>query len=200
MATEGAPVQNNAASADQDTAQLVSEHSHAFQNTLNTTQTDSPSIIESEKPDIDTDQLKPEAGLEATKPAPDTEQPVTEPAGSPPGSAPIARESQISVGPMDETVAGEKRGIDLTVTPTPTLAEGEQQKPNPSDEPDTKKLKTDEKPATDPNGTAAATSNTENGGQKKASRSKKEKIKDAVKKITPGDGIGSRTRSRTQGA
>lgn len=186
---------------DRDTAQLVKEHSHAFQNRLNTTQTDSLPNFETEKPDIDTDQLKAEAGLEAPKPAPETKPPVTEPTEPAPGSVPIARQSQISVGPKNETVAGEKRDIDSTVTPTPGLAEDEeQQRPEPSDGPDTKKLKTDEKPASDSNGTTAAPSNTENGAQKKASRSKKEKIKDAVNKVIPGDGIGSRTRSRTKGA
>ncbi|KAJ5384567.1 hypothetical protein N7517_002478 [Penicillium concentricum] len=204
MATERVPVHTKAAS-DQDTAQLVKEHSHAFQNTLNTTQTDSPAIAETENPDIDND-LKTGSGLEApkptdTKPAPDTKPPVTEPAGSPIGAIPIARESQVSVGPMNETVAGEKRDIDSTVTPTPAPAEVEaQQKPELSDEPDTKKLKTDEKAATESNGTAAAPSSTENAVPKKASRSKKDKIKDAVNKVIPGDGIGSRTRSRTKGA
>lgn len=184
---------------DRETAQLVKEHSHAFQNRLNTTQTDSPAIPETTKPDINIDHSKAEAGLEAPKPA-EIEPPVTEPAGSAVGSIPNAPESQDSVGPKDETVVGEKRDIDSTVTPTPALADDEQRKPEPSDEPDTKKLKTDEKPVTDSNGTAAAPSKTDGGTQKKASRSKKEKIKDAVNKVIPGDGIGSRTRSRTKGA
>lgn len=189
------------AASDRDTAELVKEHSHAFQNRLNTTQTDSSPIPETAKSDIDTDQLKAEAGLEAPKPASETTPPVTEPTESAPGSVPIARQSQITVGPKDETVPGEKRDIDSIVTPTPALAEDEeQQKPEPSDEPDTKKLKTDEKLVSDSNGTAVTPSNTENGSQKKASRSKTEKIKDAVNKVIPGDGIGSRTRSRTKGA
>ncbi|KAJ5499809.1 hypothetical protein N7453_008860 [Penicillium expansum] len=201
MATEGAPVQNSAAS-DRDTAQLVKEHSHAFQNRLNTTQTDSPPIAQTENSNIDTDPLKAAEGLETPKPTPETKPPVTEPTGSALGSIPVARESKIPVGPKDEIVAGEKRDIDSTVTPTPALAEDEEQrKPEPSDEPDTKKLKTDEKPVTNSNGTAAvAPSNADSGGQKKASRSKKDKIKDAVNKVIPGDGIGSRTRSRTKGA
>ncbi|KAJ5960369.1 uncharacterized protein N7479_007519 [Penicillium vulpinum] len=200
MTTEGAPVQSNAAS-DQDTAQLVKEHSQAFQNRLNTIQTDSEPDIETTKSDIDNDQLKAESGLQTPKPAPGTEPPVTESGGSPLGSIPIARESQIPVGPRDETVAGEKRDIDSTVTPTLALAgDEEQRKPEPSDEPDTKKLKTDDKSAPDSNGTAGTPSHTDNGGQKKDSRTKKEKIKDAVKRVTPGDGIGSRTRSRTKAA
>ncbi|OQE15627.1 hypothetical protein PENFLA_c031G06237 [Penicillium flavigenum] len=199
MATEGAPMQNNAASADRDTAQLVKEHSHAFQNRLNTTQTDSPPIPEAERSDIDTDQLKAEAGLEAPKPAPETEPPATEPAGSAQGNIPVARKSQIPVGPKGEIVAGDKRDIDSTVTPTPAQPEDEQRTLEPSDEPNTKKLKTEDKHVTDSNGTAAAPSDTGNGGQKKASRSKKEKIKDIVNKVIPGDGIGSRTRSRTKG-
>lgn len=87
-------------------------------------------------------------------------------------------------------MAGDKRDIDSTVTPTPT---------QPEDEPNTKKLKAEDKPVTDSNGTAAALSNTGHEGQKKASRSKKEKIKDVVNKVIPGDGVGSRTRSRTKG-
>lgn len=98
-------------------------------------------------------------------------------------------------------MAGEKRDIDSTVTPTPALTEDEeQQKPGPSDEPDSKKPKTGEKPVTDSNGNTVAPSSANNAGQKKASRSKKEKIKDAMNKVIPGDGIGSRTRSRTKGA
>ena len=89
---------------------------------------------------------------------------------------------------------GEKRGIDSA------LAEDEQREPEPSDEPDTKKPRTDEDHVTGSNGTTAAASNTNNKVQKKASRTRKEKIKDAVKKILPGDGISSRTRSRTKGA
>ncbi|KAJ5514156.1 hypothetical protein N7463_003708 [Penicillium fimorum] len=204
MATEGVPAHTKAA-PDQDTAQLVREHSHAFQNRLNTTQTDSPAIPDTAKPDIDND-LKASSGLEAprpadTKPTPDTKPPVAEPAGPPIGSIPIARESQVSVGPMNETVAGEKRGIDSTVTPAPAAAQDEaQQKPELSNEPDTKKLKTDEKPAKESSGTDVAPSSTENAGPNKANRSKKDKIKDAVNKVIPGDGIGSRTRSRTKGA
>jgi hypothetical protein len=183
---------------------MVKEHSHAFQNRLNTTQTDSPDIVETAKPDIDTEKLKVESGLEApkdTEPTPDTKPTVTEPTESTTGNIPVTRESQVSVGPMNETVAGEKRGIDSTVTPTPVpAADKEQPKPELSDEPDTKKLKTDENLATETNGAAVAPSSTENAGQKKASRSKKEKIKDVVNKVIPGDGIGSRTRSRTKGA
>ncbi|KAI3219284.1 hypothetical protein DTO027I6_1989 [Penicillium roqueforti] len=182
------------ADSDRDTAQLVKEHSGAFQNRVNTTQTDSPPIPETAKPDIGTDQLKADAGLETPEPAPETEPSVTEPAGSALGNIPIAHESQVPVGPTNETVPGEKRGIDSA------LAEDEQRKPEPSDGPDTKKLKTDEDHVTGSNGTAAAASNPDNKEQKKAGRSKKEKIKDAVNKIVPGDGVGSRTSSRTKGA
>ncbi|KAJ5163552.1 uncharacterized protein N7500_005382 [Penicillium coprophilum] len=200
MTTEGVPMHIKAGS-DQDTAQLVREHSYAFQNRLNTTQTDSPPIAETQKPDIDNHQHEEVSGLAAPKPDPETKAPATESTGSPIGSIPVARESQVSVGPMNETVAGEKRGIDTTVTPTPPLAENEeQQKPEPLHEPDTKKLKIDEKPATESNGTADGPSSTENAGQKKASRSKKDTIKDVVNKVIPGDGIGSRTRSRTKAA
>lgn len=90
------------------------------------------------------------------------------------------------------------------MTPTPAVAADEApDKPESLEERDAKKLKTDEKPISDPNGTAAV-SRTDDQSLKKADQpkkeTKKEKIKDAVKKIIPGDGIGSRTRSRTKGA
>lgn len=187
-----------------DTAQLLKEHSHAFQNTLNTTQTDSDPVLDAAKADVHDKQPRVDTEVETEvdepKPATETEPPVAEPAESPIGSAPIARESQISVGPKNETATGEKRDLDSTVTPVPIAQDKGEEKLEPSGEPDTKKLKTDEKPVMDSNGTAVAPLKTDDGEQKKANRPKKEKIKEAVKKIIPGEGIGSRTRSRTKGA
>lgn len=61
-----------------------------------------------------------------------------------------------------------------------------------------KKQKTDTKETEDRNGTAGTDvpTPTTNGEKKKSGRPKK--IKDAVKKAIPSDGIGSRTRSRTK--
>lgn len=128
-----------------------------------------------------------------TKPATEAPQET-----SPVGNVPEASESKISVGPKDEVVAGgkpgEKRNLDSTSTWPPAAEEPEKSEPEPSDERDAKKLKTDEPAADKSNG---ATSGADNG-QKKASRPKKEKIKDAMHKIIP-DGIGRRTRSQTKG-
>ncbi|KAJ5773943.1 hypothetical protein N7457_008839 [Penicillium paradoxum] len=202
MATEGVSMQANTAS-DRSTAQLVNEHSQAFQNRLDTTVTDSEPPVEAEKPALPDEQPTVETEPDVPKGAGemDTEPPVAEPAESPLGGIPIARESQISIGPKNETTTGEKRDIDSTVTPTPALVGGEeQQKPELLGEPGAKKLKTAKEPSTDFNGTDAGLSNVDDQIPKKASRTKKEKIKDAVKKVIPGDGIGSRTRSRTKGA
>jgi hypothetical protein len=80
-------------------------------------------------------------------------------------------------------------------------AENKEKAPEPSEERDPKKQKRDEKLVPTSNGNAApAVSKNGTNGQKKEGRSTKEKIKDAVKKVIPGQGIGSRTRSRTKGA
>jgi hypothetical protein len=192
-----------------DTAKLVREHSHAFQNTLNTTQTDSNPVTET----VNTAEKAPEANNEPPAEAPNladvaaTSNPATEmkppteaPAeGTAIGSIPAANDSKVSVGPMNETVAGEKRDLDSALGSAPvSTGNKEPQDPVPSDERNAKKQKTEEKPATASNGTEVPSG--PNDGQEKASRSKKEKIKDAVNKVLPGEGIGSRTRSRTKGA
>jgi hypothetical protein len=131
-----------------------------------------------------------EPSATATKPS--TEAPES----SAIGDLPEVNKSKVSVGPMDETVPGEKRDLDSTLSSTPTAAEDTEQPTSvPSNERDTKKQKKDDL-ATESNGTAS-TSITDSG-EKKASRPKKEKIKDAVSKIIP-DGIGRRTRSQTKG-
>ncbi|KAJ5130453.1 uncharacterized protein N7515_006492 [Penicillium bovifimosum] len=223
MATEGTSMQANANSAD--TAEIVKEHSHAFQNRLNTTQTDSDPAIDTAKPKLDGQERKaatevepatevkpatavePATEVEPRKSAADTEPPVAEQTTeestaadnveSSVGSVPIAAKSQETLGPMNETKVGEKRDLDSTVTPVPagTATNG----PEPLEGPGSKKAKTDKELVPGHNGTTAAPSKAEDEKPKKDSRSKTEKIKDAVKKVVhPGDGVGSRTRSRTK--
>lgn len=111
------------------------------------------------------------------------------------GDLPAVNKSKVSVGPMDETVPGEKRDLDSTLSSAQTSAEDtEQPKSVPSDKRDAKKQKKDL--STESNGTASTTIT--DSGKKQTSRPKKEKIKDAVSKIIP-DGIGRRTRSQTKG-
>jgi hypothetical protein len=83
--------------------------------------------------------------------------------------------------------------------PAPASDERDKSLSEKSDEPQAKKQKVDPEPSNNSNGSAPSGSVGEaNGEQKKPARPKKEKVKDAVKKIIPGDGIGSRTRSRTK--
>jgi hypothetical protein len=92
---------------------------------------------------------------------------------------------------------------------TQAPAEGKPPAPEPTaekvDGPESKKQKTEQEPTKDTNGTAPAPTSTTTAPAaaapeepKKAVPSKKEKIKEAVKKIIPTDGPGSRTRSRTK--
>ncbi|KAK9850863.1 hypothetical protein MYU51_011469 [Penicillium brevicompactum] len=201
MITEEASMQ----SAASDTAQLVKEHSHAFMNRPNYTQTDSQPFVGAEPiekaPATSTEPTSADAPKPADAPTsvPSTEtKPATEaPEESEPiGNLPDANDSKVSVGPKNETVAGEKRDLDSTLESPPAPAQdAEEPKSVPTEERGAKKQKTDEPAADKANG--AAGSATENG-QKKASRPKKEKIKDAMHKIIP-DGIGRRTRSQTKG-
>jgi hypothetical protein len=175
---------------------------------LNTTQTDSDPVVDAAKPELDKQEPKTATEVEPCKSAADTEPPVpeqtTEEANAAEtvescvGSVPFCRKSQDTVGPMNETKVGEKRDIDSTVTPGPAGVATKGLEP--LEEPDTKKPRTAKEPVMDHNGTTAAPSKPEDGKQRKDNRSKKEKIKDVVKKVVPGDGIGSRTRSRTKGA
>ncbi|KAJ6115853.1 hypothetical protein N7523_006270 [Penicillium sp. IBT 18751x] len=115
--------------------------------------------------------------------------------------------------PAPEPRIGEKRDIDSTAAPVTApvsahvFGDKDELVMENSNEPDIKKQKIGsepvEEPAQEPNkdtngfAPASATDKT-NGEPKKAGRPKKEKVKDAVKKVVPGDGIGSRTRSRTK--
>ncbi|KAJ5674179.1 hypothetical protein N7462_009618 [Penicillium macrosclerotiorum] len=130
----------------------------------------------------------------------------------------------------EEPQIGEKRGLDATDSTAPALGVPAKLPSEKPDEHEAKKQKTDQETAGETNGTSTgapataappqATTSTDpaasaappapeassapasdaNGDLKKTGRSKKEKIKDAVKKAIPSDGIGSRTRSRTKGA
>lgn len=85
--------------------------------------------------------------------------------------------------------------------PAPAPASDERDKPLPekSGDPEAKKQKVEPETSKDVNGSVPSGSTADaNGTQKKTARPKKEKVKDAVKKAIPGDGIGSRTRSRTK--
>lgn len=117
----------------------------------------------------------------------------------------------------EEPQVGEKRDLGSTTTPVPAPApaptsiteDKKEPAPEGTEEPEAKKQKLESnaesgqeaKEPTDPNpvapATAAATDDT-NGHSKKEGRPKKEKVKEAVKKAIPTDGIGSRTRSRTK--
>ncbi|KAJ5095427.1 hypothetical protein NUU61_004783 [Penicillium alfredii] len=168
MASE-VPVQSPPTAAE--AAQLVSERSHQVHNALNTTKTDSDAApLEKERPATSAGEP------EAAKPASETNPPVAE-------------------AKKEDPQTGEKRDIDSTAAP-----DAEDKDKSASEKPvesDAKKQKTDE-PAKEANGTAPAAADTTNGQPKKAGRPKKDKVKDAVKKVVPTDSIGSRTRSRTK--
>jgi hypothetical protein len=180
---------------------IVHDHSHSFQNPLNTTQTDSaPEATDTANPAVNNEPS------EARNPvAKETEPLEPEPSGVDSATA-VANDTGDTVGPKDEIpviepITGAKRDLDTSEAPASTLpAENKEKAPEPSEERDPKKQKTDEKPAATSNGNAASADSKKGGtGQKKDGRPTKEKIKDTVKKIIPGEGIGSRTRSRTKG-
>ncbi|KAJ5293860.1 hypothetical protein PENANT_c002G04508 [Penicillium antarcticum] len=194
MATEAALGQSP--STTPETAQIVNDHSHAFQNTLNTTQTDSaPEILDAGKAVND----EPPEAHNASKPVAKETEPLEPETSGVDNATAIANDPGDTVGPKDEVpvvepITGVKRDLHTSEAPASTLpAETEQRDP--------KKQKTDEKPKTTSNGSAASADlKNPSNGQKKDGRHTKDKIKDAVKKIIPGDTIGSRTRSRTKGA
>ncbi|KAJ5167983.1 uncharacterized protein N7482_003577 [Penicillium canariense] len=151
-------------------------------------------------------QKAPEPPKEEPNPVTEAPEPVTE------TSKPVA-EAPKPVTQAPET--GKKRDLDSRASSSPVLGTPPVAKPiaEEADEPEVKKQKTDQAPIKDTNGTTPTTSAAPiattssvaptaeaNEKPKKASRSKKEKIKDAVKKVISTDGIGSRTRSRTKNA
>lgn len=191
------------------------EPSQLVHGVLNTTKTDSEHVSV-KKSQVAANHERPEA----PKPAAETESPAERATEHPPGAAVAGSEAQVPVEatgalkeppdakPVPQT--GEKRDLDSTATPAPapapeTVSE-DKDKPAPekTDEPDTKKQKTEPEPAQEPPqdttgpAPAAPADAPTSEGPKKAARPKKEKVKEAVKKVIPTEGIGSRTRSRTK--
>ncbi|KAJ5594860.1 uncharacterized protein N7459_001068 [Penicillium hispanicum] len=209
MASDGIPAQDASPAAAPVTAGAAapSQPGHPI---FNTTQTDSETLGAE----------KPENGVKADGPeSPQQSEETKAPTAPSTDSAVATSEPHVPAGTQKheevqepkanaEPKTGEKRDLDSTAIPptgaasAPAPASGsedkDQDKPAPEnpDQPDAKKQKTEQEPATSVNGSAAAA----NGEPKKAGRPKKEKVKDAAKKAIPTDGIGSRTRSRTQGA
>jgi hypothetical protein len=183
-------------------AKIIHDHSHATQNPLNTTQTDSaPEVTDTAKPAVNNEPS------EAQNPVAKETEPLEPESSGVDSATAVANDTGDTVGPKDEIpviepITGAKRDLDTSEAPASTLpAENKEKAPEPSAERDPKKQKTDEKPVSTSNGNAASADSKNVGkGQKKEGRPTKEKIKDAVKKIIPGEGIGSRTRSRTKGA
>ncbi|KAI9041283.1 uncharacterized protein KD926_007237 [Aspergillus affinis] len=119
----------------------------------------------------------------------DTAKPAEEPLSGGPALAPgVDSQKPAGEAKLDAPSTGDKRELESTSVPTDTDKPATESD-SPTVAPTAKKQKTDEK-ATTANGTQA------NGENKKAGRSKK--VKEAVKKVIPTDGIGSRTRSRTK--
>ncbi|KAI2793075.1 hypothetical protein POX_b03122 [Penicillium oxalicum] len=149
------------------------------------------------------------AGLEAAPVKPDGLDGAPESTNGAPEASPSAKPVAEQPKPADsaiDTVAqdpktGEKRELEVTETPSvekqasalvePTVEQGKEH--------DSKKQKTEHAPSSATNGTSAATDSVEaQEVPKESSPSKKEKVKEAVKKILPTDGPGTRTRSRTK--
>lgn len=181
---------------------------------MNTTQTDSETLslgksqaaANHERPP--TPKTAAETEFVAKRPAEHPVAAAIAPAGT---VAPVEATGALEETPeaKPEPQTGEKRDLDSTTTPTaapaPEKATEDKDKPAPekSDEPDTKKHKTEAEPAeqpsqdtTGPAPAATATAPTSEG-PKKSARSRKEKVKEALKKI-PSEGISTRTRSRTK--
>ncbi|CAL5872517.1 uncharacterized protein PFLUO_LOCUS6781 [Penicillium psychrofluorescens] len=198
-------------------SQVPNEHSHSVRGPLNTTQTDSGPLSADEPNDGATLVRRP------TTPEPveggASFLPMTQPPGSIPG---IATPPPGSLEPSGEATApsttktpdaaeakkekastGEKRALESgSAAPVPTSGTDNPPAEKP-EEPEVKKQKIEtadsDQSVTGIPAPAASTSGENHGPPKKASRPKKEKIKDALKKAIPSDGIGSRTRSRTNG-
>lgn len=137
----------------------------------------------------------------APAPAPVSDAPT--PATSAPAPIPKATTASTSIAPpapAPASAALEDPAPVPAIVPAPAPASNEREKPHPqeSDEPETKKQKIEQETFKDANGSVPTDSTADGNGTQKASRSKKEKVKEAVKKAIPTDGIGSRTRSRTK--
>ncbi|KAJ5287639.1 hypothetical protein N7478_003325 [Penicillium angulare] len=219
MTTEGVSVQNPIPAPAS-----TSEPSQPVQSVVHPSQTESELLSgENAKAGANVDSLE----APTTKPsvAPPTESSIGRAVASSEPEAPVDAQVQVSKAQTqgqiqneetkEEPQTGEKRDLDSTTTPAsvPTAASVTEDKKEPAseatEEPEAKKQKLDVNaaPASDANepaesspvapATTTATQDT-NGDSKKAGRPKKEKVKEAIKKVIPGDGIGSRTRSRTK--
>ncbi|KAJ5103620.1 hypothetical protein N7532_004149 [Penicillium argentinense] len=120
---------------------------------------------------------------------------ISDSAPAPAAPAPASIPEPISaVAPRPEPVPAP------VPAPAPKSEEREKPLPERSDEPEAKKQKIAQETSNDVKGPTVSSASTDNADQiqKKPARPKKEKVKDAVKKAIPTDGIGSRTRSRTK--
>ncbi|KAJ5132815.1 hypothetical protein N7448_006973 [Penicillium atrosanguineum] len=218
MASESFPVQGTPSAPV--TAPVGSEQAEPIHSVLNTSHTDSePVTLEKAKAAADTDSLGASRELTGAQP-PVADHPLGGVAASE-GQGSVEAADAIPIGqkkeeptpewskPAPEPNIGEKRDINSTAAPIAASVSDDKDEPviEKPGEPDAKKQKTESEPVKEPthqpakdtNGTAPAPATGDtNGEPKKAARPKKEKVKDAVKKVIPGDGIGSRTRSRTK--
>lgn len=152
-------------------------------------------------------QKAPEPTKEVPPPVAEAPKPVTE--ASKPAEEPTKPSEEAAKPVTQEPQIGEKRDLDSMATQAPGPDGGKPPVPEPTaekvDGPESKKQKTEQEPTKDTNGTTPAPTSTTTAPPaaapeepKNAGRSKKEKIKETVKKIIPTDGPGSRTRSRTK--
>ncbi|KAJ5094104.1 hypothetical protein N7456_009965 [Penicillium angulare] len=222
MTTEGIPVQNPIPAPAS-----TSEPTQPVQSVVHPSQTESE-LVSGEKPNAGANADNLEASATKPSVAPPTESSISQAVASSEPEAPVDAQVQVSKAQTqgqnqeenedtkDEPQTGEKRDLDSTTAPAsvPTVAPVAEDKKEPeaAEEPEAKKQKLDANSETVPDvkdtkepsepspvapATTTATKDT-NGDSKKAGRPKKEKVKEAVKKVIPGDGIGSRTRSRTK--
>ncbi|KAJ5728256.1 hypothetical protein N7493_004586 [Penicillium malachiteum] len=223
MASEGAPEQNPPTSA------APSEPPQGAQSITDPSQTD-PESIAVEKGRAAAHVDYPEAPRPQPPNAPSTEPDFGSAVASSEPQAPLAaqveeakakEESTKEETKKEEPRTGEKRDLDSTANPAPapapapaptpaTTEDKDHPLPDGTEEPELKKQKLEANPESSQenkedqahNVPAPATApvDNSNGDSKEAGRPKKEKVKDAIKKIVPTDGPGSRTRSRTKGA
>lgn len=200
MASQDLPQQNIPTAP---VAPLADEPSQGSQSILNTTSTEHVAAT-GEDPGTGVSVNDPVT----SKPAGET-QPLASPSANGPSTASLAAtepEAPLEAQKAEsearaEPHTGEKRNIDSATTPAPASVSEDKDEPVPekSPQPESKKQKTNQELDDGTSGPAlAAAAGDTNGVPKKAGRPKREKVKDVVKKAIPGDGIGSRTRSRTK--
>lgn len=164
-----------------------------------------PSVAASEPEVTVVPQKAPEPAKEVPPPTTEAPNPITEAPKL--VEEPTQPMEEVPKPSTQEPQVGEKRDLDSMANQAP--AEEMPPAPEPTaekvDGPESKKQKTEQEPTKDTNGTVPAPSTTTTAPAaappeepKKTGPTKKEKIKEAVKKIIPGDGPGTRTRSRTK--